>query len=279
MIEYDPGSNVEPFKSLFETYPDETAFPKANFRTEWGPIFYRGRVDGTARLLLIGQDPGQHENVLRRILVGEAGRRAQGFMAKLGITRSYVMINALLYSVFGSGGDKFVDDPAIASYRNQWIDAIMGSGSIEGVVTFGGMAKTAWEVWKKSAVAPSSVKVVHLTHPTYPESAGGSAAVRAANTKKMLQAWNTKGLQVLHPLPHPDSAVPLALYGNAFADSDKADIPSFDLPPGIPAWMYDDDGWAVRGLPNKLPTPSTSAEKVQLKRSKIVITVPKGILP
>ena len=29
-----------------------------------------------------GQDPGQHENVLRRILVGEAGRRVQGFLAK-----------------------------------------------------------------------------------------------------------------------------------------------------------------------------------------------------
>jgi hypothetical protein len=34
---------------------------------EWGPILHRGRLDGTARILVIGQDPAQHETVVRRI--------------------------------------------------------------------------------------------------------------------------------------------------------------------------------------------------------------------
>ena len=57
-----------------------------SFRVEWGPLFHRGRLDGTARLLVIGQDPAQSEAVVRRILVGEAGHRTQGLMAKLGST-------------------------------------------------------------------------------------------------------------------------------------------------------------------------------------------------
>jgi hypothetical protein len=41
------------------------------------------------------------EAIVRRILVGEAGDRAQGLIATLGITRSYLMINTHLYSVCG----------------------------------------------------------------------------------------------------------------------------------------------------------------------------------
>jgi hypothetical protein len=73
-------------------------YPAARFRIERGPIFHRGRLDGSARVLVVGQDPVQHETVVRRILVGEAGRRQQGFLAKLGIIRSYVLINTFLYS-------------------------------------------------------------------------------------------------------------------------------------------------------------------------------------
>lgn len=155
MPEFCPGYTVEPFVSLAMDYPDESAYPQADFRTEWGPIFHRGRLDGTARLLLIGQDPGQHENVLRRILSGEAGRRVQGFAAKLGITRSYVNINALLYSVYGSSGSKYVTKAKVADYRNQWIDGILAPGKVQAVVTFGTMAKKASETYVSSRpVAP-----------------------------------------------------------------------------------------------------------------------------
>jgi hypothetical protein len=206
---------------------------------------------------------------LRRILVGEAGRRVQGFLAKLGITMSYVLINALLYSVYGKNGAKYVDDPKPSEYRNKWIAGILAPGKIEAVVTFGTMAEKAWQVYASSVVAPSGVAIVHLTHPTYPESKGGTAAERAENTKKMLKQWND-GLKVLDPaIQHKDvPATPLVQYGTAFVDADKVDIPSRDLPAGIPSWMYDNDGWARRIGDSDLQ-----------KRQNITITVPPGVIP
>jgi uracil-DNA glycosylase len=269
MAEFDLGPVEEPFRTLAAAFPDQQAYPFEDFRVEWGPIFHRGRLDGSARVICIGQDPGQHENVLRRILVGEAGRRVQGFLAKLGITRSYVLINALLYSVYGSNGGKYVDDQPVASYRNKWIDALIGAGNVQAVVTFGQMARKAWEVWKATpAGAASSVAVQHVIHPTQPESAGHNAAEKAQLTQAMLAGWNV-ALQALRPaITNPDVPIATGLYGSAFSDADKVDIPSFDLPAGIPAWMYDNDGWARR-----------VGETPPEKRGNITMTVPKGIIP
>jgi len=74
-IQFDTGPKGV-FRDLCNNYPGEVAYADG-FRTKWGPIFYRGRADGTARLLALGQDPAQHEAVMRRILVGEAGRRVR----------------------------------------------------------------------------------------------------------------------------------------------------------------------------------------------------------
>ena len=100
---FDPGYREAPFDSLVTTYPGPNVYKGSDFRSEWGPVFHRGRLDGSARVLLLGQDPAQHETILRRILVGEAGHRIQGFLWKLGISRSYVMVNTFLYGVYGQG--------------------------------------------------------------------------------------------------------------------------------------------------------------------------------
>jgi uracil-DNA glycosylase len=71
---FDTGPTGK-FKTLCQKYPDDTVYSGANgFRSLWGPIFYRGRANGTARLLVIGQDPAQTEAVSRRILSGAACR-------------------------------------------------------------------------------------------------------------------------------------------------------------------------------------------------------------
>jgi len=98
--QFDPGYGAEPFRTLCVQYPEADVYPADQFRVEWGPIFHRGRLDGSARVVVIGQDPAQHETVIRRVLVGEAGRRLQGFLAKLGITQSYAIVNTFLYSVY-----------------------------------------------------------------------------------------------------------------------------------------------------------------------------------
>jgi len=77
---FDAGYCEEPFRTLAGDYPETETYPSGQFRVEWGPIFPRGRLDGSARVLIIGQDPAQHESVVRRILVGEAGRRVQAFL-------------------------------------------------------------------------------------------------------------------------------------------------------------------------------------------------------
>lgn len=60
-LNFDPGYVGEPFQTLCDQAPDASVYPCNAFRTEWGPIFHRGRLDGSARVLCIGQDPAEHE--------------------------------------------------------------------------------------------------------------------------------------------------------------------------------------------------------------------------
>ena len=63
MTTFDAGYGSSPFRDLCEGAPDSSVYPEARFRVEWGPIFHRGRLDGTARVLVIGQDPAAHEAI------------------------------------------------------------------------------------------------------------------------------------------------------------------------------------------------------------------------
>jgi len=146
---FDPGYFEEPFRTLVERYPEADVYPYNRFRVEWGPIFHRGRLDGSARVLIIGQDPAQHETIVRRCLVGEAGRRVQGLLAKLGITESYVFINTYLYSVYGSVKAATRKSPLLVGYRNQWIDGIMDGSKVEAVITLGTAAAEAWSFGRR----------------------------------------------------------------------------------------------------------------------------------
>lgn len=266
---FDPGYGAEPFKSFCETYPDESVYPSGQFRLEWGPIFHRGRLDGSARVLVIGQDPAQHETIVRRILVGEAGRRVQGFLAKLGITRSYVFVNAYLYSVYGSVKAKTRKSPALIKYRNRWLEALLVGQQIEAVLALGQAADEAWQLWRSTPKGQSlSVAYAAVTHPTQPESSSkGDKAKLQAATKKMLQNWNA-ALQVLSPsVQHPDVPTTLVLYEENWVDGDRVGIPVFDYPAGLPAWMHEQDGWAKRAGADDLA-----------KRRNITLTVPKGVI-
>ncbi|NPU90562.1 MAG: uracil-DNA glycosylase [Gammaproteobacteria bacterium] len=266
---FDPGYIAEPFVTLCKQYPDSLVYPLTQFRVEWGPIFHRGRLDGSARILVIGQDPAQHETVVRRILVGEAGRRVQGLLAKLGVTRSYVFINAFLYSVYGSVRAKTRQNPELIDYRNQWIDALVSGGQIEAVIALGRAADEAWKFWKQTSFgADTNIAYAAITHPTQPESSSKRGKVKlAAATKKMLQNWNV-ALQSLAPeVKHPDLLTPLILYGDSWNDGDRTAIPEFDFPAGLPGWMHEQDSWAKRSGADDLS-----------KRRNITITVPKGVL-
>jgi uracil-DNA glycosylase len=265
---FDPGPVSEPFASLAQNYPGPETYPSDSFRVEWGPIFHRGRLDGSARLLVIGQDPAASEDIVRRILVGEAGHRTQGFLFKLGMDTSYLMINTFLYSVYGQqGGERHAGDPGIVAYRHSWLDGIFSANQIEAVVALGSLADGAWQVWKKTTTGQGhSPAYARIIHPTEPESSSaGDPSKLAQAIAAMLANWN-QALAQLHPqISHPDVARPLAPYGNAFAPQDRVAIPELDVPAGMPAWMRSPTAWAQRT--------GTTADQ---KRATITITIPSG---
>jgi hypothetical protein len=206
---------------------------------------------------------------VRRILVGEAGHRTQGLMAKLGITRSYLMINTYLYSVYGqTAGEQNANNKDIAKYRNRWLDAIFASNQIDAVIALGHLADTAWTTWKKTSAGQAvSPAYQHVTHPTQPESSsGGDATKLRAAIKAMLANWN-QALEQLHPLPHSDESGPLVPYGASFKAGDRVEIPEFDVPAGQPDWMRSPKAWADR-----------VGKTANAKRRNITITIPSGVV-
>lgn len=268
---FDPGYGGAPFKALCENYPDDTVYPSDAFRVEWGPIFHRGRLDGSARVFVIGQDPAANENILRRILVGEAGVRTQGFLFKLGIDTSYVMINTFLYSAYSQPkAETHKGDSAILAYRHKWFDALLVGSSVQAVVALGALADGAWQTWKKTPTGKASTLAYQkITHPTAPESSAKTNKTKlAAATKALFTNWNAALQALASVITKPDTVRPLVLYGSAWGPGDKVGIPEIDIPPGIPPWMRGADPWAGR-------TGTTAAAK----RATITVTVPGAFMP
>ncbi len=264
--EFDPGYPGR-FGELVADHPDESVYPADDFRVEWGPIFHRGRLDGSARVLVIGQDPAAHEAITRRILVGVAGQRVQGLLARLGITRSYVFVNAFLYSVYGqTRGARHVDDPGIAQYRNRWLDTIVAENTIDAVISLGQLADRSYRTWRRTpSGAANGAKYVTVMHPTYPESASSTGAITLVDAyAKLCESWN-RALDELDGAIVPDEPVPLRHYGKALTPEDLAPIPDVDLPAGLPAWMGGLEAWAAR-----------TGDDAQTKRATITVTVPVG---
>jgi uracil-DNA glycosylase len=264
------------FASLLRTYPGTEAYPPDDFRVEWGPIFHRGRLDGSARVLVIGQDPAAHESIARRILVGEAGQRLQGALAKLGIERSYVMVNTFLYSVYGQGGgERHKNDDGIVTYRHKWLDKLAATNDVQAIVALGGLADEAHTTWRGTAAGQAcTAAYAHLTHPTWPESQRTKTKAQAIS--ELLDNWNEK-LAPLHGVVTPDVASPAFVpYGASFADGDLVAIPERDLPPGIPDWMRSLDAWAMRRAIGEAEGPrATPADVDEAKRAGIGVKVPR----
>ena len=263
---------------LLRTYPGAETYPPADFRVEWGPIFHRGRLDGSARVLVLGQDPAAHESIARRILVGEAGQRVQGLLAKLGVDRSYVMVNTFLYSVYGQGGgERHKRNAAIAAYRHRWLDELAGDG-VQAIVALGGLADVAYQQWRETPAGAASTAVyAALRHPTYPESASAAGQkTKAEATKILLENWNA-ALPALRAAVTPDVEAVPGLYGGAFdEDVDLRPIPERDLPPGTPEWMRSVDAWASRRAIGEAEGPTATPEDVrEAKRAGIGVRVPR----
>jgi len=201
------GYAAEPFASLVAGYPGEDVYPPADFRTEWGPVFHRGRLDGSARVLVLGQDPATHEAISRRILVGEP----------------------------------------IAAYRHRWLDALLVDTDVTAVVALGDLAATAYARWSATQPdTAASLHLAAIRHPTYAEGfARASGQPLAQTTEAQLLNWN-EHLADLAAHVVPDGPTDPRPYAATWGPTDLVPIPEADLPPGSPAWWRDVDAWASR---------------------------------
>jgi hypothetical protein len=232
---FDPGPPPN-FAAQFASVPPYGAYAD-DFWVDWGPIFYRGRLDGAQRILCIASDPGPTERIAGRTLVGDAGQRVQGFLAKLGLTRSYLCLNAYavaLIPAHASHGQALLSEPQHLAWRNALYD-MAKSASVQAIVAFGQQAQKAANLWPGKAGTP----LFAVPHPSsHDESA-------------MLNGWR-HAIDQLRAIvtADADGDATLPNYGAAFLESDYRPIPRADLPFGAPSFLGD-DAWLRAQTPSQ----------------------------
>jgi uracil-DNA glycosylase len=232
--EFDPGPPAAVARHLARV-PGYSDRQRGWFWYDWGPVFYRGRLNGSAKLLGIASDPGPTERVAGRTLVGDAGQRVQGFLAKLGLTRSYSLVNAYAFALLPSRSDDalpILAEEAHLTWRNKLLDDITGP-TLQAIVAFGTNAQRALELWE----ARPDVPTFEVPHPS------------SRNPTRLIQEWREAVADLRGIIaPDPDGNTGLPNYGTSFRESDYAPIPPRDLPFGMPAW-FGDDAWGRRARP------------------------------
>ena len=233
MASFDPGPPPAVAK-LFGQLPSYAASKQA-FWFDWGPIFYRGRLNKSARILCVAQDPGATERIANRTLVGDAGQRVQGFLKKLGLTKSYVCLNAWAYGMIKAHepmADALLQSPAQTAWRNMLFDLVTGP-KLQAVVAFGGKAEKVVNLWPGHGGVP----VFKVVHPS------------SYSEITLLNEWRAAVI-ALRGIITPDSIANATLpnYGANFTAADYEPIPRGDLPFGS-APHLGDDAWVRQSNP------------------------------
>ena len=180
--------------------------------------------------------PGRPSAWRGRTLVGDAGQRVQGFLTKLGLTHSYVCVNAFAYALFpsdASNGKKILSDPAQMTWRNGLLDAIRQGSPLQAVIAFGAEAQIAASLWPGIGGVP----LFNVPHPS------------DHDAQTLVTRWQAAIPQIRTLVtPDPDGSNTGPNYGAAFAPGDYTAIPKRDLPFGVPPW-FGDDSWGRNAVP------------------------------
>ena len=222
---FDPGPNLK-WEKIFGEAPIEAylTHPSERFRIDFGPVFYRGRLDRTARVLVVGQDPSTDEILSQRAFVGSSGQKLQRLLNKLGITRSYIIINTFIFSIYSQFDGEMESislEPAIRDYRDLLLNTIIRDNSIQALITLGRGPRHAIENWDNQ----DDIPVFDLVHP-------------AADEHFAFPSWNEQLDQMIETITpdQPDLVDNTPYEGNWRRAEYKTDIPRYDLPFGIPSW-------------------------------------------
>jgi len=233
-LHHDPGPSPE-WQGFFDQAPIQhyVSHPSQRFRFEFGPVYYRGRLDGTARLLVVGQDPSTNEILAHRVFVGTSGQRVQRLLRKVGLSRSYIMLNTFLFSVHGQFDNQLrgiSSEQEILGYRNAFLDRLVAENPIQAVVSFGAGARHAVENWPGAGALPT----FDLVHPAAPDGL-------------VLPDWNAGLAGLIASLDPDDGVAPDPTpYGATFTPADLAAIPRYDVPFGVPDFQREGGGHSGR---------------------------------
>jgi uracil-DNA glycosylase len=202
--EHDPGpTTASGWAALFAETPNYRGLGRAvvgreAFRWHHGPMFFRGRLDGSAKVVLVGQEGAQDESLSHRSFTGGTGARTQHLLRHLGLDRSYLFLNSFVYPIFG----QYTDDlrplaqdrrSPIVAHRHRILDKAVVDGDVRLVVAVGRAAKESIATWigahggsanperlEQAGLGslPARLRVVGVVHPG--SAAGGSTgAIRA----------------------------------------------------------------------------------------------------
>jgi hypothetical protein len=254
MIDFDPGAppSIEFDKGPpiaiarhFAVLPPIAPEHRDLFWYDWGPVFYRGRLNGSTEVIGIASDPGPTERLVGRNLVGDAGQRVQGFLTKLGLTSSYALVNAFPLAVHPSKVSEalpLLSDPDQLTWRNRCYDLITDS-RLEAIIAFGGNAQAALRLWDTAPEFPT-FQIPHPSHTTAPTSPpSGPPRSRPPAPRSPQTPAETK------PAPTTEPALPKPT---------TPEIPHADLPYGQPIWIGDDH-WGRTDSPRHNNTVKRSA--------------------
>jgi uracil-DNA glycosylase len=202
--EHDPGPpSGSGWAELFAATPNYRGLGKEvvgreAFRWHHGPMFYRGRLDGSAKVMLVGQEGAQDESLAHRSFTGGTGARMQHLLRFVGLDRSYLFVNSFVYPIFGQYTldlRKLAQDPRspIVSHRNQIYDKAVVDGDVRLVIAVGRAAKESVATWIEShggtaqpealhtaalGDLPTRLRVVGVVHPGS-ASGGSTNAIKA----------------------------------------------------------------------------------------------------
>jgi hypothetical protein len=179
-------------------------------------------------------------------LIGDSGQKTQGFLAKLGLTRSYVLVNAFAVAMRPSQKTKGLQvlktNVAIIAARHGLYNSLLAGGGLQAVVAFGDVAQTAYDIWAASNPAVKPVPCFRLAHPAAVDRTG-------SGNDAALKKWAT-GLTALRKIVTPDSGGDASgpNFGPYFTEFDYARIPRWDFPSTTPPYVGD-DSWGRAANP------------------------------
>lgn len=267
--DHDPGPpRNRSWSRLFARTPNYRALGLAaagaeQFRWQFGPVFYRGRLgDHQVHVLIVGQDAGSDEAVAHRSFVGESGTRVQHLLAHVGITRSYLFLNTFVYSIvdqYTPPLQHLAQDEAspLPQHRNRILDYAASRNDLRLVIAVGRAARESVLTWNRhrggtgtagggqlhtvdaAAIGPR-VKLVDVVHPGA-ASSGGLADVEAsfAAAADRILGWAADAPGWL-PVDADGRRAPPGSFR-----FDAHPIPLRDLPFGIP-WRLGAGGTATK---------------------------------